>query len=298
MFFLRTQLKLGTRSSKLALWQANFVKEKLEDLGFECTVVPIKTQGDKTDKPLYEFGGKGLFVKELEQALLDKRIDVAVHSLKDMSVYEDERFEFIVLERDYWQDTFVSYKGNLLDLPTKATIGTSSLRRRAEILRVKPDIEFVDFRGNLDTRLKKLRNGEVDGIVVSKSGLKRLGLYDESCMYDLEFVIPAAGQGVIALEFLGNSSYKDEFKKLEDKKTRVCVDAERTFVRQLNASCNYPIGAFCFFDEDKFCMRVMYGFVDNLAKTIRYSVCDRSPIFVLSEIIKYVERLRNEDFHK
>ncbi len=288
MFFLRT-LRIGTRASKLALWQANFVATKLKELGFKTEIVPIKTEGDRIKKPLYQFGGKGLFIKEIEKALLDKRIDIAVHSLKDMSVFEDEAFDFVVLERDYHQDTFVSFKGNLLELE-KPTIGTTSLRRRAEILRIKPDAEFVDLRGNLDTRLNKLKNGEVDGIVVSKSGLMRLGLYDETFMYDLEVITPAAGQGVIAVEFLSDFEFKDQIKTLEDEKTRLCIDAERTFVRELNASCNYPIGAYAYFENEEFCMRVMYGFVDNLNKVIRYSKCNRSMLFVVADVIEYVKK--------
>ncbi len=296
MLLFGKQLKIGSRSSKLALWQADFAKSKLEKLGFGCRIEPIKTEGDKIDKPLFEFGGKGLFVKELEKALINGKIDVAVNSLKDMSVYEGDEFDFVVFERDYYEDTFVSLKGNLLDLGAGAKIGTTSLRRRAEILRVKPDVEFVDLRGNLDTRLRKLKEGVFDGIVVSKSGLVRLGLYDGSYMFDLKFMIPAAGQGVIAVEFLKGSELGKELKRLEDRKTRVCIDAERAFVRQLNASCNYPIGAYAHFDGEDFCMSVMYGCIKDLKRSIRYSKCSKSPLFVLSEVIEYVEGKLSEDF--
>ncbi|WP_051904309.1 hydroxymethylbilane synthase [Hippea jasoniae] len=289
MFLFSQQLKIGSRSSKLALWQAEFVAKQLKSLGIDSTIVPIKTQGDKIDKPLYEFGGKGLFIKELEKALIDGQIDIAVHSLKDMSVFEDKTFEFVVLKRDYHVDTFVSFKGNIFELEKHAKIGTSSLRRQAELLRLRDDIEFMPLRGNLDTRLKKLKSGVVDGIVVSKSGLMRLGLYDEYYMYDLDVVVPAAGQGVIAVEFLRDSPFKDDLKKLEDEETRVCIEAERSFVVQLNASCNYPIGAYAYFNKDgEFCMRVSYGFVDNLKRLIRFSLCDRSPIFVLSKVVDEV----------
>ena len=296
MLFLGKHLTIGSRASKLALWQAELVKSRLEKLGFECSVEPVKTEGDKIDKPLYQIGGKGLFVKELEKALLDKKIDIAVHSLKDMSVYENREFDFVVLERDYCDDTLVSFKGNLLEVEPGFRIGTTSLRRRAEILRVKPDVEFVDLRGNLDTRLKKLKEGVVDGIVVSKSGLVRLGLYDESYMFDLKFMIPAAGQGVVAVEYLRGCEFEEGLKSLEDEKTRVCVDAERTFVRHLNASCNYPIGAYAHFDGDEFCMSVMYGCVNDLRRSIRYSKCSNSPLFVLSQVIEYVEGKLREGF--
>jgi len=294
MFLFGKQLKIGTRASKLALWQANFAKEKLEQLGFKCDIVPIRTEGDKTEKPLYNLGGKGLFVKEIERALINREIDIAVHSLKDMSVYDSGDFDFIVFERDFYQDTFVSFKGNLLEFGSGAKIGTTSLRRRAEILRVKSDVEFVDLRGNLDTRLKKLEKGIVDGIVVSKSGLVRLGLYDENYMYDLEFMIPAAGQGVIAVEFLKDFEFGEKIKELEDKKTRVCVDAERVFVSRMNASCNYPIGAHAYFDSSEFCMSVMYGCPKDLTKAIRYTSRDSSVMFVIADVMDYVERKRNE----
>ncbi|AEA32992.1 hydroxymethylbilane synthase [Hippea maritima] len=290
MLLLRKQLKIGTRGSKLALWQAEFAKKRLEDKGFECEIVPIKTSGDKTDKPLYQLGGKGLFIKEIEKALLDKTIDIAVHSLKDMSVFEDERFDFIVFERDYWEDIFVSFEGNFLEIKKNARVGTSSLRRRAELLQYRDDFEFVDLRGNLDTRLKKLRDGEVDAIVVSKSGLKRLGLYDEAYMYDLRFATPAAGQGVIAVEFLSDFEFRDELKQLEDEKTRICIDSERAFVRQFNASCNYPIGALARFEQDEFFMQITYGFVDNLRRVIKYSRRDISPLFVFSDVVEYVKK--------
>ncbi len=291
MLLFGKQLKIGTRGSKLALWQAHFVKEKLEKLGFECEIVTIKTEGDRINKPLYEFGGKGLFIKEIELALLEKRVDVAVHSLKDMSVFENEDFRFVVLERDYERDVFVSLKGNVFEVEKGAKIGTSSLRRRAELYRLRNDFEFVNLRGNLDTRLKKLKNGEFDAIVVSKAGLVRLGIYDNTYMYDLESVVPSASQGVIAIEFLKDCKFAKEIEKLEHKQTRVCVDAERSFVKQLNASCNYPIGAYAFFSKNNdFCMDVMYGFVDDITKSIRYSFCSSSILHTLAQCLEEVEK--------
>ena len=291
MFLFGKQLKIGTRGSKLAIWQADFVKNKLENIGFKCAIKTIKTQGDKIDKPLYEFGGKGLFVKEIEKALLDGSVDIAIHSLKDMSVFEDDKFDFIVLKRDNWQDTFVSRKGNVFEIKENAKIGTTSLRRRAELYRLRNDFEFVDLRGNLDTRLAKLDRGEIDAIVVSKSGLERLGFYDNRYMHDLESVVPSAGQGVICIQFLKDSDYKERIKKIEDKTTKICIDSERSFVRQLNASCSYPIGAHAFFSNDNsFCMDVMYGFVDDITKSIRYSVCESSILHTLSKCIDETEK--------
>ncbi len=289
MLLFGKQFKIGTRSSKLALWQANLVKDKMEEAGFGCEVVPIKTIGDKIDAPLYEFGGKGLFVKDIEKALINKEIDIAVHSLKDMSVFDSGVFEFAALERDDWRDVFVSYQGRLFDIKKGAVVGTTSLRRRAELYRIRNDFDFADLRGNLDTRLKKLQNGDIDAIVVSKAGLLRLGLYDNSFMYDLDAVIPAAGQGVVAIEFLKDADFAEEIFKLEDKTTKLCVDCERSFVAQLNASCNYPIGAHAFFVEKNFCMDVMYGFEDDITKNIRYSFCSESVLLTLSQCVNEIK---------
>ncbi len=294
MLLFGKQLKIGTRGSKLALWQADFVKDKLEGLGAECTIVPITTKGDTTKAPLYDFGGKGLFVKEIEKALIDGEIDIAVHSLKDMSVFETERFGFIALKRDDWRDVFVSYQGGVFDIKKGAKIGTTSLRRRAELYRIRNDFEFVDLRGNLDTRLKKLERGEIDAIVVSKAGLLRLGVYDGSFMYDLDSVVPSAGQGVIAVEFLSDCPYKEEFQKLEDEKTKICVQCERSFVAQLNASCNYPIGAHAFFVENKFCMDVMYGVEGDITKNTRFSFCSLSVLETLNRCIYEIERSKKQ----
>ncbi len=290
MLLLGKQLKIGTRGSKLALWQANFVKNKLKQLGFESEVTIIKTQGDKIKQPLYELGGKGLFIKEIELALVEGGIDIAVHSLKDMSVFESDRFDFVTMKRDDERDVFVSLKGGIFEIAKGATIGTTSLRRRAELYRLRSDFKFVDLRGNLDTRLKKLENGEIDAVVVSKAGLLRLGLYDRSFMYDLESVVPAAGQGIIAIEFLRDFEHRDKIKMLEDRKTRLCADCERSFVAQLNASCNYPIGAYAFFVGEKFCMDVMYGFVNDITKSLRFSFCSSSVLETLSRCVDEINR--------
>jgi len=294
MLLFGKQLKIGTRGSKLALWQANFVREQLAKLDIECEIVPIKTEGDKIKSPLYELGGKGLFIKEIEKALLDGTIDIAVHSLKDMSVFESEEFDFVTIERDDWRDAFVSFQGGIFEIKKGAVVGTTSLRRRSELYRLREDFEFVDLRGNLDTRLKKLKNGEVDAIVVSKAGLLRLGVFDSTYMYELESVVPAAGQGIIAVEFLRNSKYGEYVRKLEDKKTRICADCERSFVGQMNASCNYPIGAHAFFADGSFCMDVMFGFPNDITKNIRFSFCSVSVLETLSrctdEISKAVKR--------
>ncbi len=290
MLFFGKQLRIGTRGSKLALWQARFVQDKLRQFDIDSEIVAIKTEGDRIDKPLYSFGGKGLFVKALEEALLEDKIDIAVHSLKDMSVFMDARFDFVVLKRDDWRDVLVSNKGPLFELPPGSRIGTTSLRRRSELYRLRDDLEFVDLRGNLDTRLKKLKAGQIDAIVVSKAGLLRLNLYDETCMYGLDGVVPSAGQGVIAVEFLKSVGLYEFVDKLEDRKTRLCIDAERSFVAQLNASCNYPIGAHAYFVGGRFCMDVMYGFEDDITKQLRCSFCSSSMVEVLAHCVNEIRK--------
>ena len=273
MLFLGKRIKIGTRGSKLALWQANLVKNKLRLFGINAEIVVIKTKGDLIkDKPLYSFGGKGLFIKEIENKLLQKEIDIAVHSLKDMSVFDNSAFEYVFLKRDTHKDVLISHKGNLFDLPKGTRIGTTSLRRRSEIYKKREDLKFVDLRGNLDTRLKKLEDGEVDAIVVSKAGLLRLGLFNEHYMYDLD-IVSSAGQGVIAVEFLKDFEFKEYMYAMEDRQTRDCAEAERAYVKALNASCNYPIGAYAHYKNGRFCMSVMYGFVNDIKRILHYSLC-------------------------
>ncbi len=288
MLFLGKQLKIGTRGSALALWQASFVKDKLENHGITSEIIKIKTTGDVIkDKPLYQFGGKGLFTKEIEKQLIDKNIDIAVHSLKDVTVFDLEDFDFLFLKRDSYKDVLVSHKGDLSNLPSGASVGTTSLRRQFEIYSKRRDLNFVSLRGNLDTRLKKLERGEVDAIVVSKSGLLRLGIFNKSYMYDID-IVPSAGQGVVAVQFLKNDEMREKLSFLEDEHTRMCVSAERQFVRELNASCNYPIGAYAYFQNNKYCMNVAYGVIDNIEKVIHFQVCSDSFEEAVDDCVKYV----------
>lgn len=279
-------IKIGTRKSKLAMWQAQYVKELLIKKGYSCEIIGMSTPGDKIDKPLYDFGGKGLFTSTLEEALLSKTIDIAVHSVKDLSVNLSDETELkFTIKRDFAQDCLVSFIGDINTLPLRATIGTTSLRRRIQLKAIREDFVFVDFRGNLDTRLEKLKKGIVDAIVVSKSGLTRLGLYDNSYCFDLD-IISAAGQGVIGIQ---TRLYEfDELSFLNDKETNICVSIEREFVRSLNASCNFPIGAYAYFDENmEFCLKTMYAD----PKTFKKIDCVRraSPKQALRECIEYTK---------
>ncbi|HEX13013.1 MAG: hydroxymethylbilane synthase [Desulfurella sp.] len=279
-------IKIGTRKSKLAMWQAKYVESLLNSHGYICEIIGITTLGDKIEKPLYDFGGKGLFTGALEEALLSKTIDIAVHSVKDVSVIENDQLPLkFILKRDYHQDCLVSFKGPIDKLPHGAFIGTTSLRRRVCLKHIRNDLEFVDFRGNLDTRLEKLKKGVVDAIVVSKSGLKRLGLYDSAYCFDLD-IVSSAGQGVIGVQTRLDEF--DELNFLDDSQTHLCVSIERKFVKALNASCNFPIGAYAYFSEnDQFCLKTMYAD----PKTFKKIDCFKCglPQQVLKECIEYTK---------
>ncbi len=256
------KLRLGSRKSKLALWQANFVKEKLEALGIEIEIVLITTSGDKIlDVPLAQIGGKGLFVKEIENALLEDEIDFAVHSLKDVPAFIPKGLSVdIFLERENPKDAFVSKNSKTLDeLPQGAKIGTSSIRRSIQILQRRKDINIENLRGNVDTRLKKIKDGMYDGIILAAAGLKRLGFEYMISSY-LDF-IPAVGQGIIGIEY--KSSKTDVYnilKALNHEPTYVCAMAERSFLEEVNGGCQIPMGAYAVLEKGIIKIR---GFIAN-----------------------------------
>ncbi len=255
------KLRLGTRKSKLALWQSEFVKSKLQNMGVEVELVLITTSGDKIlDVPLADIGGKGLFVKEIENALMEDEIDFAVHSLKDVpAVIPEGLVVDIFLEREDPRDALISKFRSLEELPKNATIGTSSLRRKVQILQKRDDLNIENLRGNVDTRLKKFEDGLYDGIILAAAGLKRLGLANKITSY-LDF-IPAVGQGIIAIEY--KESKKDVqniLKALNHEKTYICALAERTFLKRVEGSCQIPMGAYAYFEDNKLNMK---GFIAN-----------------------------------
>jgi hydroxymethylbilane synthase len=253
-------IRIGTRGSKLALWQANWVKCALEKHGpgIVCELVIIKTKGDKIlDVPLAKVGGKGLFVKEIEEALLDGRIDLAVHSMKDMPAEIPTGLCIAAVPaREQANDALVTRhdsddhggkagrKGGALDaLPQGARVGTSSLRRSAQLRHLRPDILICGLRGNLDTRLKKLQNEELDAIVLAAAGLKRLGHADRiSALLDENTMLPAVGQGALCVEGRSDDERLRVFTKtLEHPPTRTVVTAERAFLHRLEGGCQVPI---------------------------------------------------------
>ncbi len=243
-------IKIGTRGSQLALWQANWVKSALEKINDSLTVelTIIKTKGDKIlDVPLAKVGGKGLFVKEIEEALLTEKIDLAIHSMKDMpSELPDGLCIGAIPERETPNDVLLSGKNLCLsDLPQGATVGTSSLRRSSQLMRVRPDIHIVPLRGNIDTRIKKLKSGQMDAIILAAAGVKRLNFQDEITEYiEPSIMLPAVGQGALCIEIRKNDARISELtSRLDDHTTRVTVLGERAFLHRLEGGCQVPIAA-------------------------------------------------------
>jgi hydroxymethylbilane synthase len=259
-----TLLRLGTRKSKLALWQANFVKEKLEALGCKVEIVPITTTGDKIlDAPLAKIGGKGLFVKEIENALLAGEIDLAVHSLKDVPITIPEGLTLsAITEREEPYDVLISRNGKKLEeLPSGAVVGTSSLRRQVQIRRRRRDLRVEILRGNVDTRLRKLKEGLYDAIVLAYVGVKRMGLSGEISQV-LEDFIPAVGQGSLAIETRADDERVINLVKvLNHEESWLRAVCERAFLRELQGGCQVPIGAYAWIEGDRIKIK---GFISDL----------------------------------
>src|SRR5579862_5485508 len=236
-------LVIASRGSKLALWQAHSVQQQLFDLGHLSRIEIIKTTGDKiTDVPLGQVGGKGLFTKEIEDALLDGRADLAVHSLKDLPTELPEGLVLAAIpEREDPRDAMVGKR--LADLPERAKLGTSSLRRAAQLRKLRPDLIIEPVRGNLDTRLRKLDQGQYDAIVLAAAGLRRLGWEDRIAeTLGVDVVCPAAGQGALAIETAAGC--EQPCAQLEHGPTRAAVTAERALLAALGGGCQVPIGAY------------------------------------------------------
>ncbi len=267
--FMKT-LKIATRQSPLALWQAEFIRSCLEERNADLKVelVTFVTQGDKIlDTPLAKIGGKGLFVKELEAALLDGRADLAVHSMKDVPMALPEGLSLAVIcEREDPFDAFVSnHYANFNDLPQGAKVGTSSLRRKCQILKQRPDLEIIDLRGNVGTRLSKLDAGLYDAIILASAGLKRLGL-SERIRHTLpaSVSLPAVGQGALGLECRENDQkVLDLIQPLLHMETSACVRAERAFNAYLEGGCQVPIAGYATLHADELHIEGRVGSVDG-----------------------------------
>lgn len=249
---MSSRIRIATRQSALALWQAEHVAALLRAAhpGIDIELVPMTTRGDRIlDRPLAEIGGKGLFLKELEVAMLERRADIAVHSYKDVPMNVEPEFVIgAVLERADPADAFVSVNYARLDqLPEHAHVGTSSLRRQAQLRAVRPDLRIGDLRGNVNTRLAKLDAGDYDAIILACAGLERLGLQSRiRSRLSAPAWLSAAAQGAIAIEHrVGDSRIAELLKPLHDESTARCVDAERAMTRALQGNCEVPIAAFC-----------------------------------------------------
>jgi len=243
-------LVIGSRGSQLALWQANYVRERLEARGCQCRIEVIKTTGDRVvDVPLNQVGGKGLFTKEIEEALLDRRIDLAVHSMKDLPTELPKGLSISAIpQRADPCDAIIG--GKLRNLKLGATVGTGSLRRIAQLKLLRRDLNIVPIRGNVDTRINKVERGEYDAIVLAAAGLRRLGWGDIiSEVFRPDIMCPAVGQGALAIETLEPKEGEtcpgyDASAPLDDPWTRLPVTAERAMLAELGGGCEVPIGAF------------------------------------------------------
>jgi len=263
-------LKIATRKSPLAIWQAEFVKSKLENIypDLKVELVKMTTQGDQIlNSPLSKIGGKSLFIKELEVGIMEGRADIAVHSMKDVPYELPQGFEIgAILERENPFDAFVSNDFNSIqDLPIGAKLGSCSLRRIVQVKAMRPDLEILDLRGNVNTRLKKLDDGEYDAIILACSGLTRLG-FDNRIKQDLspDDSLPAVGQGALGIEIKANDhEISNLIKPLIHQKTQIEVNAERALNTTLQGGCSVAIGAFATSEDSKLTLSGMVGNVDS-----------------------------------
>lgn len=263
-------VRIATRKSALALWQAEFVKAELirHHPDIQVVLVPMSTQGDKIlDTPLAKIGGKGLFVKELETAMLDGRADIAVHSMKDVPVaFPDGLVLQTICQREDPRDAFVSNQfRSLNELPQGAVVGTSSLRRQCQLKALRPDLTVRDLRGNVNTRLAKLDNGEFAAIILASAGLIRLGFASRIASYlEPEQSLPANGQGAVGIECRSDDTVIQQLlAPLEHQSTRLCVLAERAMNRRLQGGCQVPIGAFATLNGEQLQLRGLVGSLDG-----------------------------------
>jgi hydroxymethylbilane synthase len=270
------KIRIGTRTSKLALTQVAEVHLLLADYlqNSQIEIVPITTSGDKIqDRNLAEIGGKGLFIKELEEALIQNKIDIAVHSAKDVPpILHDETELVAFTQRFDARDCFISKKFDTLkDLPKGAVVGTSSARRKAILLRMRPDLKIVNFRGNVDTRLRKIQNDEVDATILAVCGLERIGKehlmqskvdcpegYHTKKIIEEDVMLPAGGPGALAVQIRkSDRKIAELLTKINDEETAICIRSERAFLEELGASCTTPVAVRAWLEKDQLNLKTL-----------------------------------------
>ncbi len=268
---MREKLIIGSRGSDLALWQTRFVKAKLEELfpALKLEVEIIKTTGDKMlDVALAKIGDKGLFTRQIETALLNREIDLAVHSLKDLQTVQPEGLTIgAVLAREMPNDVLISKRyASIDDLPKGARVATGSLRRKSQLLHYRPDLQIFEIRGNVPTRIKKLEESNLDAMILAFAGVHRLGLdsYIKQII-PFETMLPAVGQGALSVEIRSDDvKIRELLQKLNDPETNFCITAERAFLRTLEGGCQVPIGANAFLESDKIFLEGMAGNLEGI----------------------------------
>lgn len=272
------KIRIGTRGSALALKQTHLVRRRLHGLypNAKIEIFQIKTKGDKiTDAPLAKIGGKGLFVKEIEQALLSENIDLAVHSLKDVTTELPPGLCLgAITEREDPRDALIAKNGiSFSQLPENAQIGTSSLRRRAQLLHLRPDLKIVPLRGNVDTRLRKLKTEKMDAIIMASAGLKRMGLEKEINEYlPFELILPAIGQGALAIEIREEDRWQGIVSPLNHLPTALATMAERAFLRRLHGGCQVPIAAYAQIKDHRLLLNGMVADTDG-RRLLKEKIC-------------------------
>lgn len=296
---MKNKLIIGTRGSALAIWQTNWVKGRLKEFypGLQIQIEIIKTKGDKIlDTPLSKIGDKNLFTKELEQALIDKKIDLAVHSLKDVSTrIPDGLIIAAITEREDVRDVFVSPNGKneirFDNLPKRAKIATGSLRRKCQLLNYRNDLQIVDIRGNLNTRFAKLDSSDWAGMILARAGVVRLGWSQRiTDIIQLDVMLPAVGQGAFGIETRINDEYTNELvKKLNHLETEISTGAERALLHYLEGGCQIPIGAYGRIESGIFKLDAMIGSLDG--KTVIRKSISGQPDQAKDLGIKLAQRL-------
>ncbi|WP_308364236.1 MULTISPECIES: hydroxymethylbilane synthase [unclassified Microbulbifer] len=264
-----TRIRIATRESALALWQANFVKDRLQQQhpSLQIELLPLTSRGDQMlDIPLAKVGGKGLFVKELEKAMLDGHADIAVHSMKDVPMeFPDGLHLPVICEREDPRDAFVSnHYASLDELPQGAVVGTSSLRRQCQLLARRPDLQVHFLRGNVNTRLAKMDGGEFDAIILAAAGLLRLEMHERiRTTLPPEISLPAGGQGAVGIECRRDPELEALLQPLHHRATAARLAAERALVKRLDGSCQIPIGSYAELDSGELHLRGLVGSPDG-----------------------------------